>query len=232
MTDPRGLSYGRYRTGNGDEWMMRIGAADARPVLVLPPLFEEMNRTRAFLASLMRSLAGRGFGCWLPDLPGTGESERALEDIRWDDWRQAARDAAAHVAEAAGTEPIVVSVRGGSLLDDVLASCRWRFAPAEGGSLARDLLRTAIVSEATLEAPVVELGGYSISELLLAELREARAADFEAARTVRLESDPRAADLKLPGPALWRRSEPSNAVELAASLADDLSNWAERCAAS
>ena len=57
---------------------MRIGAAEAPPVLFVPPLFEEMNRTRALLAAVMRRLAARGHGCWLPDLSGTGESVREL----------------------------------------------------------------------------------------------------------------------------------------------------------
>ena len=60
---------------------MRIGAADAPPILFVPPLFEEMNRTRALIAAIMRALAARGYGCWLPDLPGTGESLRALGEV-------------------------------------------------------------------------------------------------------------------------------------------------------
>src|SRR3712207_9428432 len=56
-------------------------------------LFRSMNRTRALLATVMRRLAGEGFGCWLPDLPGTGESERALEEISWTQWLDAAADA-------------------------------------------------------------------------------------------------------------------------------------------
>ncbi|MEA3065760.1 MAG: hypothetical protein QOJ27_2212, partial [Sphingomonadales bacterium] len=92
MTDP-GLHYSRYRAGGRDEWMMRIGTGPA--LLFLPPLFEEMNRTRALLAALMRRLAGEGYGCWLPDLPGTGESERPLEAVAWQDWRDAAGSAAA-----------------------------------------------------------------------------------------------------------------------------------------
>ena len=78
-----GLAYETYQSQGGPEWMMRIGAAEAPPILFVAPLFEEMNRTRALIVATMRRLAERGFGCWLPDLPGTGESERALvEQIR------------------------------------------------------------------------------------------------------------------------------------------------------
>src|SRR5687767_1953312 len=98
--------------------MMRIG--DGPALLFLPPLFEEMNRTRALLAATMRALAARGFGCWLPDLPGTGESERALEAVSWTDWREAAAEA----FKAAGAVASV-GLRGGTLLDDP-APARWR----------------------------------------------------------------------------------------------------------
>jgi pimeloyl-ACP methyl ester carboxylesterase len=99
--------------------------ADGAPILFLPPLFEEMNRTRALIAATMRALAGRGFGCWLPDLPGTGESERALEECEWGDWAAAAEA----VAERLNGRAVTVSFRGGSLLDGVKATGRWRMSP-------------------------------------------------------------------------------------------------------
>ena len=68
---------------------MRIGDPAAPFILFLPPLFEEMNRTRAFLAGAMRRVAAAGYCCRLPDLPGTGESERALEEVSWQDWQDA-----------------------------------------------------------------------------------------------------------------------------------------------
>ena len=51
-----GLRYDR--NANGD-WMMRVGP-DRPFILILPPLFEEMNRTRALIAGVMRSLAELG----------------------------------------------------------------------------------------------------------------------------------------------------------------------------
>ncbi len=233
MSSGGGLVYGRYRAGDRDEWMMRIGDVEAPPVLLLPPLFEEMNRTRAFLVSIMRSLAERGFGCWLPDLPATGESSLALEDCSWNGWREAARDAGAHVEQASGREVLVASFRGGALLDDaVAAACIWRLAPAEGASLARDLIRAGMLAPEELTSPKVDLAGYRLSDSLLAELRDARLAGHARVRTVRLESDRADADLKLAGPSLWRRSEPDNSLEMAAVSASDIADWYERCAVS
>jgi pimeloyl-ACP methyl ester carboxylesterase len=210
--------------------MMRIGEASAPPILFLPPLLEEMNRTRAFLSSIMRALARQGFGCWLPDLPGTGESEFALETCTMDRWRDAARGAGSHVAASSGMQPVTASFRGGALLDDVVdAAAAWRFAPADGASLARDLIRSAMLPAEALQGPLVELAGYRISGVLLAGLRDASLAHPVQLRTVRLESDRAEAELKVAAPALWRRSEPANAVETAELIASDIKMWCGQC---
>jgi pimeloyl-ACP methyl ester carboxylesterase len=224
-----GLHYGRYTTGGGSEWVMRIGPENGRPILLVPPLLEEMNRTRAFLASLMRGLASRGFGCWLPDLPGTGESERSLEECSWADWQAAVRDAFVHVRAASGRNPLGASIRGGALLDGG-GSRVWRFAPATGASLARDLVRAAGLKPEELAGTHVDAAGYRISSELFSELRAIASLETESGRTVRLASDPGEADLKVEGAALWRRSEPGNDATLAEALAGDLAYWSERCA--
>jgi pimeloyl-ACP methyl ester carboxylesterase len=225
-----GLFYGRYSTGGSEEWIMRIGEASAPAVLLLPPLFEEMNRTRAFIASVMRALAEGGFGCWLPDLPGTGESGAALEACDWARWRDAARDAGEHIGAVNGSRMITASFRGGALLDDaVVAAARWRFAPAEGASLARDLIRSARLAPEELQGPIVELAGYRISDALLSDLRDAALGLPDRLRTVRLESDRGEADHKLSAPALWRRSEPANSVETAELIASDIGMWCAQC---
>lgn len=209
MSGP-GLDYLQYRAGACDEWMMRIGRGPA--LLFLPPLFEEMNRTRALLATTMRRLAALGFGCWLPDLPGTGESERALDRVGWDEWRDAAA-AAAQISGAVAS----VSLRGGALLDEV-APRRWRLAPATGASLARDLARAGLMTDGGG-------GGYAPSQALLGALGSAEPSPGGDVRIVRLASDRAEADLKLEGPPLWRRAEPQNSPELAEAIASDVADW-------
>jgi pimeloyl-ACP methyl ester carboxylesterase len=210
-----GLAYVRYRAGDRDEWMMRIGEGPS--LLFLPPLFEELNRTRALLATTMRRLADRGFAGWLPDLPGTGESERALEEVTWQDWL----DAAAAALEACGAVASV-AVRGGALLDGT-SPVRWRFAPATGASLARDLARAGLMTEGG--------GGYAPSQGLLDAIGEAEPPAGGRLRTVRLATDRAEADLKLEGPPLWRRAEPQNSPELAEAIASDISKWVRECGA-
>jgi pimeloyl-ACP methyl ester carboxylesterase len=221
VTQSGGLAYDRYEVNGRDEWLMRIGPAGTRPILFLPPLFEEMNRTRALIAAAMRALAARGFGCWLPDLPGTGESERAMEECGWSDWVAAARAA----ADRFDGKAVIAAIRGGCLLDDVQAPCRWRLAPAEGASLIRDLRRSALVGGGLL-------GGYPVSAALLESAEAARPAELTCVRTIRLEGDPAPADARLAGPALWRRSEPGASAELAEAIAEDIAGWARTCAVS
>jgi hypothetical protein len=169
----------------------------------------------------MRRLAHDGFVCTLPDLPGTGESERDLRDCVWADWTGAVRAAAA----ALGPGLLVVSVRGGALLDDVPAAGHWRLAPAEGASLARDLARAGLVGGGAS-------AGYEPSPALLEALAAARPAQPARCRTVRLTGDPREADARVDGPTLWRRSEPANSSELADAIASDIMLWSRECAAS
>jgi hypothetical protein len=216
------LAFERFDSGGRQEWLMRIGADDAPAILFLPPLFEEMNRTRALIAATMRRLAAQGFGCWLPDLSGTGESERELGQVEWDDWRHDVIAASAYVTEKAG-KPLVASLRGGILLDDdATARGWWRFAPVEGLALQRDMVRAGLAG--------VEWAGYAPSEALKAGLAGATAAEVLPLRTVRLATDAQPADLKVDGPALWRRSEPGTSDLLADALAADLAEWSRTCA--
>lgn len=225
MSGSGGLSYDRYTVDGSSEWMMRIGRAEAPPIVIVPPLFEEMNRTRALIAAMMRALAGRGFGCWLPDLPGTGESEQPLGQIIWDDWRAAVSEAADHAAAASGRSPVVAAIRGGCLIDDAAEGAgHWRFAPVAGASLVRDMERSGLAG--------TSWAGYSPSPALQAEVEAAVPEPAMRLRTLRLASDRGEADGKIAGPSLWRRSEPGTSDALAEAAAADLASWAKTCAAS
>lgn len=217
------LSYERYRVGDEYEWAMALGSTDLPPILFLPPLFEELNRTRALIAATMRGVATGGYCCWLPDLPGTGESERRLEDVTWDEMRGAAR-AIAVLAVKTGPIQAAVSLRGGALLDDAVeARCRWRLAPVGGAALLRDLDRSGLAGGGSGKA------GYRPGPALSGPLSIAEPRDLDRTRTLRLASDRGVADRKVAGSPLWRRSEPENAPDLAADLAADIIDWIGRC---
>ncbi|TMJ19051.1 MAG: hypothetical protein E6G92_04360 [Alphaproteobacteria bacterium] len=217
------LAFERFRSSDREEWLMRIGRPNAPAILFVPPLFEEMNRTRALIVATMRAAAGKGHCCWLLDLSGTGESERDLSDVTWDDWRHDVA-AAAHLAGKA-KKPLIASLRGGALVDDA-AEARgwWRFSPLDGAAVARDMVRSGIAG--------VEWAGYAPSDALKEVLEAAAPATVAPLRTLRLATERAEADAKVEGAALWRRSEPGNSPALAEALAADLVKWSRSCAAS
>ena len=219
------FAFARFRSQDRDEWLMRAGRPHARAILFVPPLFEEMNRTRALLAAVMRRLARQGHSCWLLDLGGTGESVAPLSDMSWAGWRHDVTSAAAYIAEQAG-RPLVASLRGGALVDDG-ASARgwWRLTPVDGAAVARDMARSGL-------AGGVEWAGYAPAPVLKEALEAAKPAPVHPLRTVRLASDAAAADGKLDGPALWRRSEPGTSAALAEAIAEDIKRWSLQCASS
>lgn len=63
--------------------------------------FWKVNRCRAILVGAARVLAGRGYAVHIPDLPGTGESERQLRDVSWAEWRDYTARAAEDLRPAA-----------------------------------------------------------------------------------------------------------------------------------
>ncbi|MET0308513.1 MAG: hypothetical protein ABW023_07385 [Sphingomonas sp.] len=208
-----------YDWAGGREAMLRFGPTTGPVIVAALPLFEEANRTRGFLVTILRALADRGIGSVLPDLPGTGDSLVPTERLRIANLRSAF----AAAARTAGRRAYAVSIRSGALLDGtVLVSSRWHFAPQTGPELLRELHR---IRQAGGGA---DFAGNRLSPEFLAELDDS---DLEKARTVRLDSDPKDADARYDGAPLWRRAEPDNDPALAALLADDIAAWVRACEA-
>lgn len=212
-------------------------------LLIVSPLFEEMNRTRALLAAIGRRLTERGIGSWLPDLPGAGDSDRPLGAGSWTSWRAAVAAMSEHIAATTDNRPHVLSIRGGALLDDAArAASHYRVAPiAAGERQLREMLRTRLAADqergspttlaaldARLSAEIVELGGYPIDPALAADLRAAVVAPVVPLRTAAVGSGE--ADRVVDGPPVWRQAEPAAAPALAAAIADDLADWIATCA--
>jgi len=213
--------------------MLRFGPAIGPVVIAAMPLFEEANRTRAFIVTVLRALADRGIASVLPDLPGTGESLIDTENASLNDWNIALSSLTENIGAERGAVH-GIAVRGGALIDAPFAS-RWHFAPIPGESLVRDLLRTRLTGKDSaddaieLSGPPVELAGNRLSRTLLAQLKATVPVGTMPLRTVRLDSDTQAADRHVPGSPLWRRSEPDNDPALARLLADDIAAWIATC---
>jgi hypothetical protein len=205
-----------YDWAGGREAMLRFGP-DTGPVVVAAlPLFEEANRTRAFVVTILRALAERGIASALPDLPGQGESLLQTDVATLTGLREGFAAACVRFDTA-----YAFAVRSGALLD-MLAQVagRCHFVPTSGAELARELGRIRGAHDGNNYA------GNLLSRQLLAEIEAAIPAP---AHTVRLEGDARAADVKLRGAPLWRRAEPDNDPALATLLADDIAAGVRAC---
>ncbi|MBB3910237.1 hypothetical protein [Sphingomonas desiccabilis] len=263
----------RYDWPGGTEAMLRFGPATGPVVVLALPPFEEANRTRTLMVSVLRQLAEAGIGGALPDLPGQGESLIATEEATLTDWRAA-------FAACVATLPrprFSLSIRAGALVDGAAdVQARWSLSPQTGAELSRELHRTAQAAGApdgagasrgaqpgsadsrvpaqagirgqaedrlaeqrnprllpaqehdmepgtTRPGGAIEIAGNRIAIGLLDALADADIGTPD--RIVRLESDARAADRRLPFSPPWRRAEPDANAALAQALADDIAEW-------
>ena len=189
----------------------------AHRLIIVPPLFEEMNRTRRLLAETMRRLDAAGIDSFLPDLPGCNESLQAFEAQNLDTWR----GAMAHAAQHFGATH-VLAVRGGALVFPS-ALPGWVYEPAKGAGLLRQMLRARIIAsrERGLDEDSaglieqgrergLELAGYRFGAAMISGLETAVPAR-EGQREIRQS--------ELDGGALWLRSEPGESAVQADALA-------------
>lgn len=229
------LEYARYQFAGHDELCLKAGTDHHKVILLIPPLFDEMNRMRQMLVDVMRLLDAKGIGSILPDLPGTNESLVPQGDASLTVWRQAL----AHCISTVSNCQHIASFRGGALIDDFADDMQqWRLSPAKGNSLLRTMMRTRMASdkEAGLSTAMaqlaeeaqrgaVNLAGNSISGLMYSELEGAVPSPSDDVRTAQLETSARGADIKLPGSALWLRAEPDRDLLLSGAIATDLASW-------
>ena len=232
------LEYSGYQFEGYDELCLRAGSGHPKTIILIPPLFDEMNRMRRMLVDVMRLLDKGEIGSILPDLPGTNESTFPQEQASLSIWRKALFNCSTTLTDSR----YIASFRGGCLIDGFAEkSKRWRLSPVKGSSLLRTMMRTRIASDKeaglstemaqlTVEAErgVINLAGNSISSTMFTELQTAASAQSEDVRTVQLENSSQAADTKLPGSALWLRAEPGDDAILSAAIADDLLSWVEK----
>ena len=232
---------GTYDWAGGTEAMLRFGPATRPVVIAAMPLFEEANRTRAFMASVLRSLAARDIGGVLPDLPGQGDSPLATCRLSLSGAARAL--AACTTAVSAGRRIYGIAIRSGALIDDLAPLAgRWHLAPQEGPAMARELRRLRLAGgqaaggaswyhEVADAHGLVEIGGNAMHTDLLAALEEKALPEHATpgVRIVRLADDPKPADARLTGAPLWRRAEPDNDLALAHQAASDIADWIASC---
>lgn len=200
-----------------EEAAVAFDRARAARLLIVPPLFEEMNRTRRFLTQTQRALDVAGIDSFLPDLPGCNESPQDFSAQSLGSWRDAMLAAARHFAATH-----LLALRGGALVFPTMLP-GWVLEPVKGASILRQLLRARVLSarEAGLAEDSaellekgrnhgLELAGYKLGAALVAGL-DAAVPEDEGQRVIRQS--------ELGAGALWLRSEPGEDPEQSAALA-------------
>ena len=220
-----------YEFGGHEEYCLSFGdAGAARKLLIVPPLFDEMNRVRRMLVEAMRALAERGVRTYLPDLPGCNESLADVSVQTLTEWRSAIEAAsrqfgATHIA----------SLRGGTLIDHAAELPLWRLAPVKGSSQLKTMLRARIAAdkESGLSTTIdglmsqarsgsLALSGYNLGSAMLESL--------ENAAPVAVPNLYEAALTDIDGSPLWLRAEPQDDPAMSAALAAELDRWSVSCA--
>ena len=203
--------------GLADEYAVVCDSARPVRLLIVPPLFEEMNRTRRFLVETQRQLDRLGIDSMLPDLPGCNESAQAFSAQSLGGWRTAMAAAARHFAATH-----VLAVRGGALVFPTRLP-GWVLEPVKGTTILRQLLRARVLAakEAGREENSadllergrnhgLELAGYHVGAALVAGL-DAAVPEDEGQRVI--------GQSELGTGALWLRSEPGEDPAQSAALA-------------
>ncbi len=203
--------------GIADELAVAFDRQRSPRLLIVPALFEEMNRTRRFLTQTQRLLDAAGVDSFCPDLPGCNESPQAFSAQSLGSWRGAMAAAAQHFGATH-----VLALRGGVLVFPADLP-GWVLEPVKGASILRQLLRARVLgareagrtedSAELLETGRnhgLELAGYPLGAALVAGL-DAAVPEHEGQRTIRQS--------ELGGGALWLRSEPGEDPAQSAALA-------------
>lgn len=191
------------------------GRTDRAPVLLLPPLLEELNKSRRQLQDIAMALHRRGHGVLLMDWFGTGDSSGELRDASWSRWQQEVRAARNWLQQHYGQSPMVCALRGGALLLPELADCRAvLLAPVIDGQqqltqwlrlklMAARMAGESLSSEqlmAQIQAGGVEIAGYFLSPALVLPMQTVRLVALPAQGVARTIIEPGSASQ--PGPAM------------------------------
>ncbi len=187
-------------------------------LLIIPALLDEANRLRRLTVEVMRRLDAAGIDSFLPDLPGCNESLQPLAYQNLASWRSAMIAASRHFRATH-----VLAVRGGALVAPQ-ALPGWRYAPVNGATILRQMIRMRILASreagreetqaGLLEQGMAEglnLAGFLLSAAMITELHGAVPPDESAQSIIGQDM--------LGGPALWLRAEPDEDPTQADSLA-------------
>jgi exosortase A-associated hydrolase 2 len=248
------MSQAFFLSGRRGELACRYWPGDAgrAPVLLVPPLHEEMNRARVQLRRIGEYLQARGHSVLLGDLYGSGDSAGEFGEATLSQWQDDVETLLGHLLEHHARTPVPVALRGGALL--IPHDCaRWIACfPLQSGQqqiqqwlrqrlyVARfqgeDIDREALL--ARWRSSGIEVGGYALSPSLLGELETASLPPLMDTQTAALviewqqpQPSPAFAEAvargalgwrSLPGPAFWQTAETRVIEALPQAIAEGL----------
>ncbi|QGX40083.1 hypothetical protein [Permianibacter aggregans] len=162
-----------------------VGDAARTPVLLLPPLQEELNKSRRQMKLIADALQTAGHGVLLVDYYGTGDSAGDWQDATLSLWQQNVRSSLAWLAERYTETPHLLSLRAGCVTvpEDFTGALTLCFPILDGKTLVTQWLRQKLFAsrlaggndtQASLserwQSDGLELSGYFNSPMLYQEL--------------------------------------------------------------
>lgn len=205
--------------GIAPEYAVSFDRGRSKRLLIVPPLFDEMNKMRRLLVGMMRRLDAAGIDSMLIDLPGCNESLAELASQNGHCWQHAANAA----AEQLGAN-YVLGVRGGAMfVPEHLPG--WLYAPVAGPNTLNRLARSRTIAarEAGREESVkhlldqgaregIDLAGFRLGPQMITDLAQRKL-------PVRTGLDKIEQDA-IGGAGMWLRAEPGDAPDQAEALAE------------
>jgi exosortase A-associated hydrolase 1/exosortase A-associated hydrolase 2 len=140
------------------------GVSGLGAMVYLPPLGEEMNRSRRMAAVMCRRLAQSGWTVLQLDLFACGDSAGELEHATWEGWEHDALAAHQWLKDASGFHPWLWGLRHGALIAAAVAPriadpvklLLWQ-PVIDGATALRQLLRPSSENRATTAERMAEL---------------------------------------------------------------------------
>jgi exosortase A-associated hydrolase 2 len=175
-------------------------------ILCLPPLFEEMNLSRAVIAKQAQFFAANGLPTCVMDYYGTGDSEGGVDEANASDWLNDVIASGAWLEQQGVTEIILWGVRFGGLLllhfqgpihEHLPVHQQLVWKPVTDGKLYGNQVLRVKRSNALLrgiddkvdwrqriaEGGTVEVAGYSLNECLLSSIESLTATSTKQPQT-------------------------------------------------
>jgi exosortase A-associated hydrolase 1/exosortase A-associated hydrolase 2 len=170
-------------------------------IIHCPAFAEEMNKSRRMVSMQARRFATLGFGVIVPDLSGTGDSQGALSEARWSQWRKELEELQAHLVARGAEHVIFWGLRLGCLMALDVASRQpvptnlllWqpvlsgktymsqflRLEVAAAAARSERKVSVAELRQTISENGVLEMAGYPLSAELLTDIDSLKADQFQ-----------------------------------------------------